>query len=102
MTADSVSDVASLATWLRRQDQDVAVVSSEGQMGAAEVLIAFLAGSAALKTFLTVAREWIRAHRSMIAVEVEGRGRFVVEGRTDIDQLVELLSSDAAPEETRA
>lgn len=64
-------------------------------MGASEVLSVSLAGTAALRAFVTIAREWIRAHRTSIAMEVDGRGRFVVEGTTDVDHLVRLLENGA-------
>jgi hypothetical protein len=102
ITTESPSDAASLVTWLRRQQQDVTVVSAEGKMGAPEALSAALGGSAALRAFALIAREWIRAHRTRISIEVEGRGQFVVEGTTDIDDLVALLAAPASDGETHA
>jgi len=92
-TAATASDAASLMAWLRRQGQEVVIIVAPGSMGAGEVIGSTLAGTAALKAFVAIAREWIRAHRTSITVEVDGRGRFEVQGTTDIDQLVALMTS---------
>lgn len=84
-------EVADLAAWLRRQGYAVSFVARPETMGAAEVLSATVAGSAALKGLVLVAREWVRAHRARISVRLGNGDRFEVEGTTDVDDLIELL-----------
>jgi len=84
-------EVADLAAWLRRQGFAVSFVARPETMGAAETLSATVAGSAALKGLVLVAREWVRAHRTRISVRLGNGDSFEVEGTIDVDDLVELL-----------
>jgi hypothetical protein len=84
-------EAADLAAWLRRQGFAVSFVAQPETMGAAETLSAAVAGSAALKGLVLVAREWVRAHRTRISVEMGNGDSFEVEGTTDVEDLIELL-----------
>jgi hypothetical protein len=86
----------SLASWVENQGFEARPGHAPGTMGAGETLSVTVVGSAALRAFVAIAREWIRAHRTKIAVRLEGGGSFVVEGSTDIDEVVELLREDSA------
>lgn len=91
LTVKDASSAASLSTWLRRQGTDVAFRIPDGAMGVSETLLVACTGSAALRGLMMIAREWIKAHKTTISLEVEGRGRFTVEGTTDIDELIVAL-----------
>jgi len=95
LAAERGSEAADLASWLRRQGFAVSFVAQPETMGAAETLSATVAGSAALKGLVLVAREWVRAHRTRISVRLGNGDSFEVEGTTDVDDLVELLRETA-------
>lgn len=90
----NASEAASLATWMRRNEQDVQPTPTHEVMGSGETVTLTLAGAAAFRAAMLVAREWIRAHKTSITVEIKGRGRVIVEGTTEIDRIVELLDED--------
>ncbi len=64
-------------------------------MGASEILGVTVTGLAALRAFVLIAQEWIRAHRTKITLEIEGHGRLEVEGTTNVDRLLAVLERQA-------
>lgn len=92
----TASDAADLTTWFGRQSVTTATEAQPGTMGLGEVVSCTAAGSAALPAIVAVAKEWIRAHRTTVTLEIEGRGSFLVEGTTDIESLVAALIEPGA------
>ena len=89
-TATTASAAASLSTWLRRQGYAVSFVLADGTMGTSDVLLATVSGGVGLRAFALVAREWVKAHKTKLTLELQGRGKLVVEGTTDIERLVSV------------
>lgn len=94
--AASATDASDLADWLSQAGVNSTPVVGERAMGASETISVAAGALAAVSAALAVVREWIKAHRKVITLELDGRGRIHVEGTDDIDRLLESLESNTA------
>ena len=90
LIAEDAEAAGSLATWMRRQHLDVSVRPAAETMGAIDI-VSILVGAGGLRSLAQVAREWMRAHRTKLSIEIEGRGRVAIEGTIDLDEFARLM-----------
>lgn len=62
-------------------------------MGAAETVSVVVAGTAVLKSLLSVVREWVRARHTNIKVAVDGDTEYTISSNTNIDGLIRIIES---------
>jgi hypothetical protein len=62
-------------------------------MGAGETIAVAVSSTATIRGALLIVREWLKANRKRVVVEIDGVGRIEAEGPVDIDALVERLDS---------
>lgn len=92
LSVPTPGQAGTLARWLTREGYAAGPVMSPGHMGTSETLAMTVTGASSLRAALALAREWVWANRVSISVSINGRGKVTVDGTTDIDHLLAVLT----------